>query len=335
MHCLLCGLPSGFENLAWGHACFFQRNIPLNFLSGGFGKLGGIYDLRRMGFRIDFSKSSLKFTLPLLKAAIPLGLVGILMAAGLRVDSIFIKANLGDEAVASYQQSVRILETMILIVTPTLLPGALFAALCEAARKGWGFVRERIIWMSELFSVIAALLILPLWASELIPLRLIWGNDFLRGLESETVLFTFRILLLTLPAAYFFHLYMSVIIAEERQKAALPLVAISLVVQIALLFVLVPVAGIKGAAIAYFTLFSLVALLFAWKLNRIHGASGFVRGVKRPLAAFLPAFAILVFDPFNAVTGALISVAVFITLWLLLGGKEIIPDLNSRVKTEK
>ncbi|MCK5132602.1 MAG: polysaccharide biosynthesis protein [Candidatus Sabulitectum sp.] len=293
------------------------------------------YALRRMGFRIDLSIPAMKSAIPLYKAAVPLGIVGILMAAGFRIDSIFVKANLGDAAVASYQQSIKIFETMVLIVTPTLLPGALFAALCEAAHTGWGQVRERIAWMTELFSVIAAVLLLPIWASGLSPLKLIWGNEFLRGVQSDSVLLTFRIILFTLPVAYFFHIYLSVIIAEERQKSALPLVAISLLVQIVLLFFLVPVAGISGAATAYFSLFSLVPLLFAWKLHRIHGPTGFFRGIRRPLAAFLPAFAIVFLHPFTPVLNGVFSLAVFVVLWLAIGGREIIPDLSRPGKSEQ
>ncbi|MCK5841960.1 MAG: oligosaccharide flippase family protein [Candidatus Sabulitectum sp.] len=292
------------------------------------------YVLRKLGFRIDVSKSVLRSSIPLFKAAVPLGIVGILMAAGLRIDSIFIKANLGNAAVASYQQSIKIFETLVLIVTPTLLPGALFAALCEAARKGWGNVREKIVWMTELFAVIAAAVVLPLWASELTLLRLIWGNEFLRGVSQGTALLVFRIIIITLPAAYFFHLYMSVIIAEERQKSALPLVALSLLIQIGLLFFLVPLAGTLGAAIAYLSLFSMVALLFAWKLNRIHGPTGFARGIKRPLTAFLPAFSIVVMHPFIPVINAVLSLAVFFTTWFIIGGREIIPGLNGSGKIQ-
>ena len=291
------------------------------------------YALRKIGFRIDLSNSTFTSVIPLCKAAIPLGIVGILIAIGLRIDSVFIKASYGDAAVASYQQSIKLFETMVLVVSPTLLPGALFAVLCESVRKGWGQVREKIVWMTELFSVIAVFFILPLWASELSLLRLVWGEHFLRGVSQGSVLFVFRIILFSLPMAYYFHLYMSVIIAEERQKSALPLVAISLIVQLVLLFFLVPFIGIPGAAIAYFFLFFLMAFLFAWKLKRIHGSTGFVRGIKRPLAAFLPSFAVVFLHPFSAIVDSALSLTLFVSIWLLVGGHKIIPDLRQNKKT--
>jgi len=301
-------------------ASYVMRQVPaLIFVYGA---------LHRMGFRFDRSSGVLKTAVPLLKASVPLGIAGILMAAGLRLDSVFVKAQMGDAAVAAYQQGIKILESMILIVTPTLLPGSLFPALCDATRSGWGKARERIAWMTELFTVIAGVLILSLWAGGLQILEIVWGSEYLRGVQPETVLLTFRIILVTLPAAYYFHLYMSVIIAEERQKMALPYIGLSLAVQIALLFLLVPGLGITGAAIAFFSLFSLVAVLFSWRLRKIHGSTGFVRGVRRPFAAFVSSFALVLLHPFAPVTDAVLSVALFFALWYVMGGKRIIPDFH-------
>ncbi len=252
----------------------------------------------------------------------------MLFAAGERLDSIFIKAELGDEAIAAYQQCVKILEALVLIVTPTLLPGALFAALCEAVDIGWGKARERIAWMTELFLMIGFVLVIPLWASKDQILRIVWGSEFMRGIAPAELGMAFRIVLLTLPIAYIFHMFMAIIISVERQKKAVPVVAIALCIEVILFLVLIPVIGIAGAAIGHLALLLSVAVLLSRDLNKKFGATGFVRGARRPILAVLPAFVLLELQPFGAIENAALSLAAFIFAWLFAGGSAIIPDFK-------
>ncbi len=289
---------------------------------------------KKMKFSMKWSAEVFESVLPLLKAAVPLGLVGMLFAAGERLDSVFIKAELGDEAIAAYQQCVRILEALILIVTPTLLPGALFAALCEAAQQSWGKARRRIAWMTELFLVIAMVLVIPLWAAEQHILRVVWGSDFLRGVSPVELQYAYRLVLLTLPVAYIFHMFMAIMISVERQRKAVPVVAIALVVEIVLFLTLIPSMGIVGAAVAHMVLLMSVAVMLSWDLHRKYGPTGFTRGARRPLLASLPSFAILALKPFDNTVNAAISLAAFVAVWLFSGGKDILPGRGRSSKEE-
>ena len=279
----------------------------------------------KLSFRMKFTSDTFASVVPLLKAAFPLGLVGMIFVAGERLDSFFIKAELGDEAIAAYQQCIKILEALVLIVTPTLLPGALFAALCGAVQKGWGEARERIAWMTELFLVIAFILIIPLWASEQSILRLVWGGEFLRGVSISELSTTFRIVLLTLPVAYIFHMFMAIMISVERQRKAVPAVAVALVIEVILFVILIPLMGITGAAIAHLGLLLSVAILLSLDLHLKYGPTGFIRGARRPFASFLPAFVFLLLKPFVPAANIAISMALFAAIWLAAGGINIIP----------
>ncbi|MEA3266555.1 MAG: oligosaccharide flippase family protein [Candidatus Fermentibacteria bacterium] len=283
---------------------------------------------RKMSFRFRLSPETFSSILPLFKAAIPLGLVGMFFAAGERLDSVFIKAELGDEAIAAYQQCIKILEALVLIVTPTLLPGALFAALCEAVQTGWEKARERIAWMTELFLVIAMFLIIPLWVAEQQILRIVWGSEFLRGVSPEVLRSAFRIVLVTLPVAYIFHMFMAIMISVERQKKAVPIVAFALGVEIILFLFLIPILGIVGAAIAHLILLLSVAAMLSWDLHRQYGPTGFLRGARRPVLAAIPSFAVLVLQPFNPIANAAVSLAAFTIVWLASGGIKIVPSLR-------
>jgi len=285
------------------------------------------YMLYRMGFRLNASRKVMKLAVPLLKAAVPLGIVGLFLVAGERLDSVFIKAYLGDSAIAAYQQSTKILEALVLVVTPTLLPGALFAALCESVQIGWFKARERIAWMTELFIVIAVVLIVPLLAFEQQVLRLIWGSDFMRGMSISEILLAFRVVLVTLPVAYIFHLFLSVMISLERQKTAVPLAAGALALEVVLFVILIPALGITGAAVAHLMLLLSVAVLLSLDLHRKYGSTGFIRGARRPSAAAIPAFAVVFMHPFSAAGNAVLAMAVFVSVWLLMGGKKIFPGI--------
>lgn len=180
--------------------------------------------------------------------------------------------------------------------------------------------------MTELFIVIAVVLIIPLLAFEQQVLRIIWGGEFLRGISMDELLVSFRIVLLTLPVAYMYHMFMAVVISLERQKKAVPLVAVSLAVEIVLFMVLIPVMGITGAAVAHFALMFSVASLLALDLRRKYGATGLIRGAARPSAAAVTAFAVLYIHPFSAAGNAVVSMAVFLSAWLIMGGRRIIPS---------
>ncbi len=286
--------------------------------------------LYRMSFRLKWYSFSFSSVFPLLKAAFPLGVAGVLFATGKRVDSFFIKAFLGNEAIAAYQQCIKIFEGLFLIVTPTLLPGALFASLCQSVLHGWERVQERIIWMTELFFVIAFALIIPLWAVSERLLQILWGNEYLRGLSMREMDISFKIILLTLPVAYMYSMFMSVIIALEEQKKAVPVIALSVAVEILLLVVLLPSIGIVGAAVAHFVLLFLGSVLLCFTLRNKFGVSGFIQGAKRPLLAVIPSFILLYLLQFGDIQRALLAFISFILFWLLLGGKQILPSLSKR-----
>jgi len=279
----------------------------------------------RMGFRPvrwNSIRGSLK---PLLTAAVPLGLAGMIIAAGQRLDSVFIKHYLGDSAIAAYQQCLKLFEALVLIVTPTLLPGALFPALCKAVKDGWGEARERLAWMTELFLVTSFVLIPPLWAGEHHVLRFLWGDSFLRGIDQSSVSSAYRTVLLTLPVAYVFLMLMSTFIAAERQRKVLPAVSVSLVIEVLLFIILIPEMGIAGAATAHLIFLAFSLTWMALDLRKEYGATGLLRGSMRPVAAFLPSLVILIAEPWGKGTSGLASLAVFAALWLLLGGGSIIP----------
>lgn len=263
---------------------------------------------------------------PLIVSAIPLGFAGIMIAAGQRLDSVFIKEFIDDAAIAAYQQCLKLFETMVLIVVPTLIPGALFPALCVAVQDGWGQARMRIAWMTELFLVIGFTIIIPFWAAGQGVLRGLWGPGYLRGVSQNDVDVTFRIVLLTLPLAYIFHLFMATVIATEKQRTVLSAVFLSLILETLLFVFLIPRYGIPGAALAHLVFLTSAAFQMIWILNKTYGPTGFLRGALRPVASFLPALAVLAVNPLGRIPSGAVALVVFLAAWMLSGGLTIIPN---------
>ncbi len=283
----------------------------------------------RMKYKPLSAGISLRDVTSLFMAALPLGISGMLIATGLRLDGVFIKEFAGDAAIAAYQQSVKLFETLVLIVTPTLVPGALFPALCLAVQKGWGEARMRLAWMTELFLVIAFLLIIPLWSGWEFILGTIWGGGFLRGVSPGDVRASYRILLLTLPVIYMFHMFLVTVIAAERQRRIIPAIAVSLSVEVALFLVLVPMMGIPGAAAAHFVFLLISAVWMAWDLHFHFGATGFLHGAVRPIASFIPALAVIIAAPFGRILNCAAALAVFAAIWIPSGGLKMLPGRRS------
>jgi O-antigen/teichoic acid export membrane protein len=294
------------------------------------------YMLHRMGFRLDVSHQVIKSVIPLFKAAVPLGIVGLLIVASQRLDSSFVKSFLSDSAVAAWQQCYRMLEPMVLLVAPTLLPGALFADLCKAEKMGWLHVKSRIKWMTELFTMIAFTLIIPLYFTGMRVLNTVWGDSFLRDRSYGDVQLTLRILLISLPVTYIFHIYLALLLAQRRQRTVVPAALFAIFIQFAGLATLLSGRGIYIVAIMQLAFITIITLYLGISVWRKFGETGFAKGIKRPVTALLFAVPVLAFQPLSSVNNAVFSVAALLVVWFIIGGGRIIsrPSINEKTENQ-
>lgn len=282
----------------------------------------------KMGFRPSFRRRSIQRIPILLRVALPLGIAGIIITSGQRLDGVFIKAFQGDAAIAAYQQCLKVFEALVLLVTPTLLPGALFPGLCKALKTGWKQTEKQIAWMTELFLVMAFMLVILFWTGSSHVLRAVWGESYLRGISPDEVLSTYRIILLTLPVAYMFNIYMSTTVAAGRQRRIVRAVFFPLLAELMLFVLLIPRIGITGAAFAHMTFMGAGAAWMSLDLRRAFGPTGFLRGAVRPVIAFLPALSLLLAGPFSLSLNGTAAAAIFLFVWLPLGGHRMIRQLG-------
>jgi len=217
--------------------------------------------LRNFGIRI-FPGFSRRNMMKLLAESWPLGVMGLLFVAFQRLDNIFIEKFRGVEAVGAYQESYRIVETFVLLITPSLLPGALFPGLCRAFESGWEEVRKKMINIAEIVTWIAGAVMIPIFAGGTDILRLIWGEDFTRGQNADEVTGAFIILMAAIPALFWMNYLVASVIAAGKQKTTVPVTSIALILSIAGNFLLVPRMGIQGSAIVVLTANLIMSLAY-------------------------------------------------------------------------
>lgn len=202
--------------------------------------------------------------------------MGMLMISATRLDSVVLRAFMSEEAVGAYQECYRIVDTLALIITPTLLPGSLFPALCRAFSAGEAEARRILARIASLVTGLALVAAPPLMVAGSGFLRLVWGSGYLRGQVPEAFDTCFTVCILAVPAVFWMNFLLASLLAAGRQKAALRGAAIGMSVNLGANLLLVPRMGLAGSALAMLGTNVLMVFLFIAGLTRIE-RSGLLR----------------------------------------------------------
>lgn len=323
--------PEGIARLAEGAVCLGLAAV-ISRSGMGVGWAGLAYLLRSavslaiciqaarsLGIRPGMGSDRGRLAL-LFRESLPLGVMGLLLVSTQRLDNLLVMNYSGEAAVGAYQRCYRIYEALILVVAPTLLPGALFPELCRAVRgsraRARGFIRN----MTEAFLAVAAAACIVLLAAGLDLPRLVWGPGFLGGLDPAQVLLTYRIFVLAVPVTYLFHVCLATVLAQEKQSIVLPLFGAAVLIQFAGNLLLIPRLGLVAAAsMQLLTVFFCTAVMWL----KVRGVTGSFLGsveIARLLASVVAAGAAAVLLPLPDVTRIPAGAGVFVFLWLSLGG---------------
>lgn len=260
----------------------------------------------------------------LLRESWPLGVMGLLFVAFQRLDNVFIRELSGVEAVGAYQESYRILETFVLLITPSLLPGALFPSLCRAFEAGREEVKSRMVSIAQLVTGIAGAVMIPMFAGGIEFFRLIWGHNFLRGLGPEEVGTTFILLLAAIPVVFWMNYLLASVIASGRQKVTLPVTSIALTISIVGNLLLIPQIGIRGAAVMVLSANFIMSMLYYMVLRR-DGPLPLLKHVWKPIVAALVSIPLIFLTADLPMTiRMVVPTAAYLILWLILGGAEML-----------
>jgi O-antigen/teichoic acid export membrane protein len=231
------------------------------------------------------------WALPLLSAGLPLMLNALLVGLFFRADGFIIRASQGGVALEKYNAAYSFL-SFVLLITPAVTL-ALFPRMSRHAESDRPRLLSEYRFALKLLLVLSVPIVtLTVWFAPLLITVLTGGKEGYLP-ESAVVL---QILIFFLPLSFVNGLTQYVLIALDRQRLLTGAFAATVVFNIAANLMLVPIAGIYGAAFA--TVVSELVLLgpFLYWVRRELGTA------ELPAAALAPALA---------------GVAVLLVAWLL------------------
>jgi len=273
-------------------------------------------------FRIRLTPGfSRKHIMKLLGESWPLGVMGLLLVGFQRLDVVIMEACLGIRAVGAYNELYRVLETLVLVVTPTLLPGALFPSLCRAFRDGWSGFSLRMGGIAQLVTGLAGLVMMPVFAGGTRLLESLWGSGFLRGQDPGDFQLAYFILMAAIPLLFWMNYLVASVIAAGRQKITVAVTAVSLLLSVGGNLVLIPLIGLPGAAVMVAASNGVMALLYFVVLRKL-GPLPLLRGIWKPVISALAGVAVIYMTrgiPSLPIR-ILAPTAAYLAVWLPLGG---------------
>lgn len=200
-------------------------------------------------FRVtDFKLRNLKFkwitAIELLRDSWPLILSGVAVSVYMRIDQVMIKEILDNEAVGQYAAAVRLSEVWYFI--PVVIATSLFPAIVEAKRQSEKIYYSRLQKLYSLMVWLAIGIALPMTFLSSWLTNLLYGGQYNQA---------GGVLMIHIWAGLFIFLgvaFNNYLTSENMTKKAFYRTLLGAVLNIVLNYILIPLYGIKGAAIATF-----------------------------------------------------------------------------------
>ncbi|TSC89629.1 MAG: Lipopolysaccharide O-side chain biosynthesis protein (O-antigen transporter) [Parcubacteria group bacterium Gr01-1014_3] len=219
----------------------------------------------RTHFQNLFSNFKKSLIWPIFRTAWPFGLMGIMGAVMLNTDIIMLGWLRTAEEVGYYSAAQKPIQ--LLYVIPTLLATSIFPIIArlvktdpESAKK----LLVKYVWLAIILSV-------PITVLGFILAKPIILTLF--GAEYSVGILTFQILLLTLPIVYPATILGNAIFAYDGQKFLALFAVTAILGNVLFNFLLIPIFGIEGAAIATI-LTQLITNFLIWqRIKSINGMS--------------------------------------------------------------
>jgi O-antigen/teichoic acid export membrane protein len=264
---------------------------------------------------------------PLLRAAVPLGLAGLLMALYYRLDVLILAAMKPHEDVGQYGAAYRFLEAFTIV--PTMVMSVLAPVMARSFVEGEATLQRRYSRAVHLVAVVALGVSV---AGAMTAWRLLPALPGFAAFEGGGVALS-----ILAPAAGLIlvgTIVQGVLISGHRQQRLLTIAGIGLAANIALNLALIPPYSYTGAAIATTATEALLIALslrevrlrlsLRWPLGRLWPALGAVAVMA---AALVPGYAL---NPFLQLAIGLLAYAVALAASGALRRSDVEPFLPNR-----
>ena len=187
-------------------------------------------------------RADLSLAKEFLKQSWPLLLSGLAIMIYIKVDQIMLGAMLGDEAVGQYSVAVRI--SSIWYFIPTILATSLFPAILNARKQSVQLYEQRLQRYFDLNTSLAYLICIPLTLAAPRIIAILFGVEYeaaapILAIHAWSSLFVF----LGVARGQY-------LVAEKMFKFSLVATLSGAVVNLAMNYILIPIYGGIGAAVA-------------------------------------------------------------------------------------
>ncbi len=211
-------------------------------LSAGTGAILGIYILRKQFLKaVKYFRK--KLLMPILRAALPISLLGILGVFMLNIDIVMLGFYEGAEEVGFYSASQKIVQ--LLYVLPVIIAASTFPAISRLISEKKG---EKVKTLMERSITIVLLIALPIAVGGAILsdqiITLIYGSEY------APASLAFFLLIFTPILVFPGMLIGNYIFAHNKQKRIVPRVLAGIAGNVGLNALLIPPFGIAGCAAA-------------------------------------------------------------------------------------
>lgn len=276
-------------------------------------------------FWTNFDKNLLK---PILKAAWPFGVAGLLGAIMLNTDTMLIgwfKKAVDVGYYSAAQKPIYLLYTI-----PFFIAGGFFPALARLANKN----NERFKTTLEKGLTFVFLLAIPFAVVTILTsgqiIHLLFGNAYL---NSATIL-TLQLLAITLITNFPAGLLVNAIFAYDRQKDLILFWTVGAVGNAILDLLLIPKFGIVGSALATVIVQIISISLIWWRMKKINNFSILPHLKKIIPATLIMGFFVLFFKSLNwpVIINVVVSGGIYLAV-LILFKEKMITQLKTVLKS--
>jgi O-antigen/teichoic acid export membrane protein len=204
--------------------------------------IGFIFFYYNQGLSLINWKFQKKVAMQLLKDSWPLILSGLVISIYMRIDQVMIKEMIGSDAVGQYSAAIRISEVWYFI--PMTIVSSLFPAIINAKKQSEVLYYERMQKLYDLMAWMAIAIALPMtFLSDWI-IHLLYGDAYTEaGKILMTHIWAGVFVFLGVASSKWF-------VAENMQIYSFYRTLAGAIINIVLNYVLIPIYGIYGAALA-------------------------------------------------------------------------------------
>ncbi len=215
--------------------------------------IGFILVYRKVGLKLSPGKFQKSIALQLLKDSWPLILTGVVVSIYMKVDQVMIKNIINTEQVGYYAAAVRLSEAWYFI--PIALTNSLFPAIVNAKKISEEFYNNRMQKLYDILAWMAIAIAVPvsIFSKEIV--NIIFGIEFQSGAPVLAIYIWAGVAVFLGVASTQY------LINENFTKLSFIRTFIGMILNVVLNFILIPIYGIVGAAIATLVSYTIATTL--------------------------------------------------------------------------